>query len=154
MPCNLENLRRCSLMELDNLFVNLPLETGLQGSYRGEFLQRLDSRGQRKPLFYVSAGFSFVPFGIDFTTRKWFFLDRRLQAGRFQLNRGPSRWRNTEVLQMHYHQSELPGFIRSKLYDEVKPINDTLALGLGGVNRHRGGDHFYFALVKMPDSHN
>ena len=37
---------------------------------------------------------------------------------------------------------------KNKLYDEIKPLNHKLALGLCGVNRDRSGDHFYFALTR------
>ena len=48
---------------------------------------------------------------------------------------------------MHYEASRLPTFVRALLYDEVKPLDDDLLLGLGGVAQ---GDLFFFALGAEP----
>lgn len=145
----LDDLKHCSLLELETLYRNQPAGEPPTGRYRGVFLQRLDSAGKRKPLFYVSFAFAYLPFGIDFDARQWFFYHHQLRAGRFTLQQGPSRWRDTETYQMHYQSSALPGLIKNKLYDEVKPLNRDLLLGLGGVNRDQGGGHFYFALTAL-----
>lgn len=144
----LNELKHASLLELETLYRESPLAEPPSGRYQGVFLQRLDGAGKRKPLFYVSWAFEYLSFGIDFDSRQWFFYHRQLQAGRFTLQQGPSRWRDTETFQMHYQTSALPGLIKHKLYDEIKPLSNNLALGLGGVNRDRGGDHFYFALIR------
>lgn len=63
---------------------------------------------------------------------------------------GPSRWRDTEAVTLHYERSRLPAPIRGVLYDEVKPLTDTICLGLGGINAERGdGDQFFFALERF-----
>lgn len=58
----------------------------------------------------------------------------------------PSRWRDTQTLQLHYDLTRLP--FRGQLYDEVKPLSETLCLGLGGLNRQpeKEGDLFFFLL--------
>lgn len=143
----LEDLRHSSLLELETLYAETPVKEPPRGCYQGLFLQRLDTRTRRKPLHYVSMPFGYLSFGIDFESQRWFFYHRRIQAGLFTLDKGPSRWRDTETFRLHYAHAKLPGFVKDKLYDEVKPLSDQLALGLGGVNRGDGGDHFYFALV-------
>ncbi|MBF0353458.1 MAG: hypothetical protein HQM11_20695, partial [SAR324 cluster bacterium] len=63
--------------------------------------------------------------------------------GKFRSEIHPSRWRSAMVVGLHYESSQLPGFIRNLLYDEVKPLSETLCLGIGGFNRDKGeGDHF------------
>ncbi|MCG8672088.1 MAG: hypothetical protein MI867_21970 [Pseudomonadales bacterium] len=145
----LQDLKQSSITELDQYFSAASLDFIMSGQYRGVFIKRLDRLGARKPLYYVSFSFEFVPFGIDFDTNKWFFMNSKLQAGYFQLDVGPSRWRDTTAYRMHYEESEVPWFVKNKLYDEVKPLSSDLALGIGGVNRDEGGDHFYFALVRQ-----
>ena len=73
----------------------------------------------------------------------------RFAIGRFDARIGPSRWRDTDAIQLHYDPSRLPGPIKGRLYDEIKPLSGDLVLGLGGVNAERGeGDHFWFVLTR------
>jgi len=71
----------------------------------------------------------------------------RSAAGSFRIDEGPSRWRDTRVLRLHYDRSRLP--IRAILYDELKPLAGGRILGLGGIDAARGeGDHFFFELTR------
>jgi hypothetical protein len=148
---SVSRLRYCKLDELEALFatdgpVRLPT-----GCYRGALLTPLPTRGARTPTGrFIGAAFATAPFGVDFRTNAWFFFHPRLQIGRFEPRVGPSRWRDTDAVALHYQHSRLPGPIRDTLYDEVKPLTDTLCLGLGGVNAERGdGDMFVFALERF-----
>ncbi|PKN31442.1 MAG: hypothetical protein CVU63_23915, partial [Deltaproteobacteria bacterium HGW-Deltaproteobacteria-20] len=63
---------------------------------------------------------------------------------------GPSRWRDTQTIRLHYHPSRLPGAVRTFLYDEVKPLTESLCLGIGGINAPRGrGEQFLFSLERV-----
>lgn len=145
-------LRSMSGAELDAVFArDVPLATP-RGIYRGRALSRIDHETSRRPLWRWSerVGFEWTPWGIDFDRRLWFFFAPRLAIGRFEPRAGPSRWRDTDALGLHYQGSRLPRFVKGALYDEVKPLSDRLALGIGGMNAGRGiGDHFYFALERV-----
>lgn len=149
---DLHTLKRASLPELEAIFAEASpdsLEVP-RGVFRGITLRRLDTPAARAPLVRLGQGllFELLPFGIDFRSRRWFFFHPCIRAGHFETRVGPSRWRDTEAVQLHYAGSRLPGPIRDVLYDEVKPISPHLALGLGGTNAEVGrGDHFFFALV-------
>ena len=148
----LDDLRRASLDELEALF-RAPREPRRPaGCYRGHHLVRLDNVGARDPAIWLgqTLGFRLFPFGVDFDLDHWFFFHPRLAAGRFTASIGPSRWRDTEAVTLHYGVSRLPRWVRGALYDEVQPLSDRLILGLGGTNAERGlGDHFFFALERM-----
>ena len=148
----LADLRRCSLAELEAVFaadrtIDIPY-----GRFRGIHLQRLDNPGARDPVMRSIGfvGFEAPPFGIDFDTQRWFFFHPGLQIGRFRALIGQSRWRDTQSVSLHYDVSRLPQLVRGVLYDEVKPLTETLCLGLGGINADRDrGDHFFFALERI-----
>jgi hypothetical protein len=146
----LARLRRCTLVELEALYATPRPVSTPAGIFRGIHLAWLDTPGARHPVIrpLQHLGFRLTPFGIDFTTYRWFFFHRRLAAGRFTADVGASHWRDTETVRLRYDVSRLPGPLRALLYDEVKPLSSTLCLGLGGINapRGRGGDHFFFAL--------
>jgi len=151
----LSRLRRCSLAQLEALYVEKRAFAQPTGPYRGVHLAWLDTPGARHPLTrpLQHLGFRWAPFGVDFTARHWFFFDRRFGIGRFAAQTGPSRWRDTETIRLHYDVSRLPRPLRGILYDEVKPLSTALCLGIGGVNAPRGrGDHFFFALTALPSS--
>jgi hypothetical protein len=148
----LSRLRRCSLAQLEALYVERRPFAHPTGAYRGVHLAWLDTPGARhlltRPLQHL--GFRWAPFGVDFTAQHWFFFDRRFGIGRFVAQTGPSRWRDTETVCLHYDTSRLPRPLRAILYDEVKPLSGSLCLGIGGVNAPRGrGDHFFFALTAL-----
>ena len=139
--------------QLDDVFTRdgAPVATP-RGRFRGEVLARIEHATSRRPLWRWSEriGFEWASWGVDFDRRLWFFFTPRLAIGRFDPRVGASRWRDTESVGLHYEVSRLPGFVRGALYDEVKPLSDALALGIGGMNGARGvGDHFYFALERV-----
>ncbi len=123
-----------------------------RGSWRGEFLGYVDSAGARRKVVRLLDGLAFerTPFGVDFDARTWWFFRPDLRIGYFDVSTGPSRWRQAEVLRLRYTHSYLPGFLRRRLYDEVRPLSPTVMLGLGGLNAERGqGDHFFFLLTPV-----
>jgi hypothetical protein len=150
----LSDLKRSSVAELEEIFASDDPFAIPDGRYRGIHLVRLDNRGAREPRtrWAQYVGFELTPFGIDFDDRRWYFFHPRLRAGKFQARIGPSRWRPTEAVTLHYDPSRLPTPLRNILYDEVKPLTDRLCLGLGGLNAGRGeGDHFFFALERITE---
>lgn len=147
---NLRELQRSSLAELEAIYAEPNGDLPLVGRFRGIHLLRVDRPEQRRRLATVSYPFQVVPFGIDFDTARWFFLHPSAQVGHFEPHPGRSRWRDADVVQLHYANSGLPLFVRGLLYDEVKPLSEDLCLGLGGINDVRGrGDHFFFALERL-----
>ena len=147
---NLRELQRSSLAELEAIYAEPNGDVDLAGRFRGTHLLRLDRREQRRRLAVASYPFQVVPFGIDFDTHRWFFVHPRAQVGHFEALPGRSRWREADVVRLHYAHSGLPLFVRGLLYDEIKPLSDELCLGMGGINDVRGrGDHFFFALERM-----
>ncbi len=146
MTTTIHALRASSVEALEQLYRDAPVAAPPHGRFRGEVLHRVSTRFARSaPITAMLVPWERLPFGIDFATRTWFFIHPRMHVGRFRLEQGRSRWRDTDTLRMHYDVSRLP--IRSVLYDEVKPLDPTLCLGIGGVNFERGhGDLFFFAL--------
>jgi len=144
----LADLRASSLDRLEELFRAAPIGPPPHRRLHGEVLCRVDSRLARsREGAAVLLPFQRLPFGVDFASRTWFFVDPRLRTGHFRLEQQRSRWRDTEVLALHYDVSRLPRRIRDRLYDEIKPLADDLWLGLGGLNAPVGdGDLFFFAL--------
>jgi len=141
-----QGLRSCSPTELDQLYRKTPMGPMPSRSFRGQVLHRVDSPFARSLQgAAVRWPFERLRFGIDFSACAWFFLHPGLQLAHFRVTPGPSRWRETQTLQLHYDLSRLP--FRGMLYDEVKPLTETLCLGLGGLNRpSERGDLFYFLL--------
>jgi len=148
----IQSLRDSSVEELERLYRDAPLAPAPLGRFRGEALARVSTRFARSaPITAMLVPWERVSFGIDFAARTWFFFHPRLRTGRFRLEAGRSRWRDTDTLRMLYDVSRLP--IRGLLYDEVKPLDETLCLGLGGINFGRGrGDLFFFALEAVADA--
>ena len=145
-----DELRAASLAELERVFVSEPTYPGvMSGRVRGSFLAYVDSEGARRLAVRAMDDVLLraLAWGIDWDERRWLFPQLGLRAGHFRVERGPSRWRSTEVLRLRYDVSRLP--FRAILYDEVKPLSADLALGLGGLEGPRGeGDHFFFALTR------
>ncbi len=145
-------LGRLTRPELEELYLqDDPLDIPV-GLYRAVHLCWLDTRTARRA--WVRAGlaplFSLPPFGIDFRSRRWWFYYPRLQAGSFIPTPGPSRWRETQVLRLTYDVSRLPHPLRSRLYDEIKPLSGGTCLGMGGLNIKRGrGEIFFFGLERV-----
>jgi hypothetical protein len=148
----LDDLRALSVDELEAHWVGAPAPTLPDGVYRGHHLARIDNAGSRRPHWRWSqrVAFEWAPFGVDFDRRLWFFFTTRLALGRFEPRVGPSRWRHTDAVGLHYDPSRLPAPIRGVLYDEVKPLTERLLLGIGGIRAGRDeGDHFFFALERV-----
>jgi len=145
----LSDLQQRSLGQLEDLYVGRGTVEVPTGVFRGHHLTWTPVRPRLlRPVLHL--GFKALPYGIDFDQRRWFFVDSGLTVGRFAPRVGPSRWRETETVCLEYHVSRLPGLLRSRLYDEVKPLSETLCLGFGGTNEPRGrGDLFFFALEKV-----
>jgi hypothetical protein len=141
-----QDLRHCSLEGLERIYREAPMGPVPSNLFRGQVLHRIGTAfAHSRTGSAVALPFERLRFGIDFARRAWFFLHPRLQAGHFRLEAGRSRWRDTQTLQLHYDVSRLP--FRGVLYDEVKPLSESLALGLGGLNRDVGtGDLFFFLL--------
>ncbi len=145
------DLTGASIDELERIYRESPLGPLPTGNYHGRFLGWLDTPGSKR--WHVRTAdwllFEKPRFGVDFDRRVWWFVNPGLAAGRFELSSGPSRWRECRTLRLTYHRSRLPGPIRNLLYDEVKPLDRDLLLGLGGTNFETGeGDHFFFSLAR------
>lgn len=148
---SLETLLRADLAELERIYLeHEPLEPA-RAAFRGHYLCPVDSPSARSTRNRIlQLGFRLPPFGVDFASQRWFFFSPHLRVGHFREERARSRWRDTETVALHYDVSRLPGPIRRRLYDEVKPLSDRLMLGLGGLNHERGrGDLFFFALSRL-----
>lgn len=141
-------LRGSSLEVLERLYREAPMGPLPSRRFRGEVLHRVDTSFARSTTASaVSLPFERLSFGIDFERCAWFFVHPRLRLGHFRMEPGLSRWRDTQTLRLHYEVSRLP--IRWALYDEVKPLSQTLCLGLGGLNYEVGtGDLFFFLLER------
>jgi hypothetical protein len=151
-PPTTNDLRRLDLDGLERLYASERPIVLPAGRFRGVFLEKLATPGARRPLSRAISylGFEATPFGVDFDTCCWYFWHPRLQVGRFRLEPGASRWRDTQAVTLHYDVSRLPAAIRGVLYDEVKPLGDSLCLGIGGLNAERDeGDLFFFALERI-----
>lgn len=142
----MQALRESSAEALEALYRDAAVGPVAARRFRGVALRRAGAGLARSAaVSALLAPFERLPFGVDFATRTWFFVDPRVALGRFRLEPGRSRWRDTDALRMRYDVSRLP--FRGALYDEVKPLSDTLCLCLGGINLPRGrGDLFFFAL--------
>ncbi len=135
---------------LERAFSHGPVGRLGSGLVRGAFLAPVASRGAARLSVRVIDAMLFraVRWGLDLDARRWWFESPRLAAGAFRVVEGPSRWRDTRVLQLHYDVSRLP--VRGLLYDELKPLEDGRILGLGGLALDRGeGDHFFFELTRI-----
>ena len=143
-------LRGSPLEVLERLYRDAPARPAPARRFRGEVLHRIASPYARRwSSAAVLLPFARLRFGVDFGSGAWFFVHPRVQLGHFRVEAGPSRWRDTQTLQLHYDVSRLP--FRGVLYDEVKPLSDTLCLGLGGLDREPG-DLFFFLLEDLSPS--
>ena len=148
----LAGLKGSSLDRLEQIYVEREPAKLDNGLYKGHFLGMLDSMDAKKPWLWLisNGGFNWIPFWIDFSKNRWCFFHPKVALGKFETTVGPSRWRETQTYQLHYECSHLPGFVKRHLYDEVKPINEALCLGMGGVNApDNRGDLFFFALERV-----
>lgn len=145
-------LQHATVADLEALY-RAPNEVHVpNGSFAGRHLIWLDTRGANHPVLrpVEQLFFADLPWVIDFDRRRWFWFQRRFGVGRFSTSVGPSRWRDAETVRMLYDDPLLPGFVNLWLYDEVKPLDHDLCLGLGGFSARRGvGDQFFFALRRV-----
>ena len=147
----LDDLRHANLEALEDIYASDRAVEVPTGCFRGVYLKTIDSEEAHRLGNRVMArgGFGIAPFGVDFDARLWWFGLCRARIGRFEPVVGSSRWRQANVLGLHYDVSRLPRFVRRHLYDEVKPLEAGLCLGIGGLNRPDGqGALFYFALAR------
>ncbi|OGQ84871.1 MAG: hypothetical protein A2289_04595 [Deltaproteobacteria bacterium RIFOXYA12_FULL_58_15] len=143
-------LRRATVEELEALYVGAGPVRIPRGYFIGSHLEQLE-KSWRRPIirFAEKVGFQWLPFGVDFDSRRWFFVKKSVQIGAFDACLQSSVWRNTQVVALHYQRSHLPKPIRRLLYDEVVPLGPDLCLGLGGVRV--GGkpcEQFFFILER------
>jgi hypothetical protein len=147
-----DDLASATLDELERIYrdTSAPLAVP-RGRFRGRHLAWLRTTGN--PVWLGPAlwlAFARIPFGVDFDRRRWFFLHHAARIGHFLPDIGPSRWRDTQTIRLHYHPSRLPGAVRTFLYDEVKPLTESLCLGIGGIHAPRGrGEQFFFSLERV-----
>jgi len=141
-------LDACSRQALEDHFRASQPGPDPRGLFEGRFLCWVDGPPPSMRLVDTLL-FRALRFGVDFDRGVWWFVRPRVTVGRFRSSRGPSRWREAEVLRLEYDVSRLPPPLRTMLYDEVKPLTEDLCLGLGGVNAPNGrGAHFFFALAR------
>jgi len=148
----LSDLKRCSIRVLENIYENEGAADVPQGVYKGTHLGWIEDNINHRQLLKsgIFLGFKLAPYGIDFDRKRWFFINKNARIGHFRAETERSRWRDTDAVCLHYESSRLPRMIRSHLYDEVKPLTDSLCLGVGGINKpDGGGDIFYFALTRI-----
>jgi hypothetical protein len=148
--------RAKSLNQLETIFMGAaPLAYPAPGNYAGTWLKRIENSGTYKPFNLISQWlmFEITPFGITFhadATGIWYFFNPSLAAGNFAMANGASMWRDTKAVALNYETAKLPGFIRGILYDEVKPLSENHALGIGGFKGPAGdGDNFFFLLTRV-----
>lgn len=160
MPSDTTNLiaefKNKSADELEKLFAaEAPLAYPAPGNYAGTWLIRIENPGTYKPFNLISQWlmFEITPFGITFNadeTGIWYFFNPALAAGNFTMQNGTSLWRDSKAVALNYETAKLPGFVRGILYDEVKPLSENHALGIGGFKGPRGdGDNFFFLLTRV-----
>jgi hypothetical protein len=141
------NLSEMALGELEGLYRDAPVGPPPSGLYRGRVLRWLETPAARRWRPLDAVLFEKTRFGVDFDRRLWWFIQPKLALGRFVVSYGPSRWRPTDTFRLEYAPSRLP--VRALLYDEVKPLEADLCLGIGGLNADRGeGEHFFFSLTR------
>lgn len=154
MSITLDDLRHAPLERLESLYrEERSIAIPASGSFDGTVLMRLHNPGADFPptYWFQRLLFEAMPFGLNFFPGQgdWYFFDPKVAMGRFTPRIGPSRWRDTTTITLNYEASRFPGFFRDLLYDEIKPLSETLYLGIGGFNDERGkGDHFFFAIER------
>jgi hypothetical protein len=141
---------------LERLWRDAPLAPLPTGTWRGRHVGWLSTRGARHPLWRSLSTVMFVwtRFGLDLSATEpcwWFVAPGKLTGGEFTVTEGPSRWRpGATVLRLDYGAARAPAAIRSRLYDELKPLDDGRIIGLGGINAGPGdGDHFWMTFERM-----
>lgn len=138
-------LRDAALVELERVYATHPVVPLPGGVWRGHYLHELPmSLADR---MVARAMFKWPRFGLDLDRFGWWFGRPGSVIGRFEPRIGGSRWRDADVVRLDYRRTT-PWPLRRMLYDELKPLSNDCILGLGGVNRTRGGAWFYFLLER------
>jgi hypothetical protein len=144
-----KSLRRASLDDLERIYREAPLGPAPTRRLRGHALARVGTRFARSAAVTATLlPFERLAFWVDFERAAWAFVHPRIRLGRFRVDPGRSRWRDTDTLRLRYDVSRLP--LRGVLYDEVKPLDATLCLGLGGINLDEGRGDLFFFLLEEP----
>ena len=134
--------------ELERIYREAPLAPLPGGLWAGQYVHELPMPAGEK--LAARAMFKWTRFGLDLDRHGWWF--RRPEArvvGHFMTSVGPSRWRDAEVVRLDYRKTT-PWPLRRLLYDELKPLSDSVVLGLGGINRAGPtGAWFYFVLTPV-----
>ena len=143
-----EDLADMSLSQLEQVWSELPCAPLPTGLWQGAYLAELPmSRPKR---FLARALFKRRLFGINLDAHKWWFRDASSTLVEFAPRPGNSRWREADVIQLHYERTG-PILFRTMLYDELKPLNENCILGLGGSNHDDArGTWFFFTLSRVP----
>lgn len=146
MSTTASELLRSPLEALERTYCEAPARAAPARRFRGAAICRVGNpRARSLAASAIVWPFEHLPFWVDFVTCTWAFEHPRVRAGRFRVDPGRSRWRDTDALRLRYDVSRLP--FRRLLYDEVKPLTESVCLGIGGINQDRGaGDLFFFVL--------
>jgi hypothetical protein len=143
-----EDLAEMSLGQLEQVWSLYPCAPLPGGVWQGRYLSELPMAPTNRLL--ARALFKWRVFGVDLNTNKWWFRDATRSVATFEPQHGPSRWRDADVIQLHYQRTG-PRLFRHMLYDELKPLNEHCILGLGGSNHDNAhGTWFFFALSPVP----
>ena len=82
---DIQSLQKSGLSELESLYNSLQHSFSIpSGCFSGSCLLRLDQPGSRRPLWFGSKAFEYVPFGIDFDNGYWYFFHPKLRTFHFR----------------------------------------------------------------------
>jgi len=92
-------LDACSRQALEDHFRASQPGPDPRGLFEGRFLCWVDGPPPSMRLVDTLL-FRALRFGVDFDRGVWWFVRPRVTVGRFRSSRGPSRWREAEVLRL------------------------------------------------------
>jgi len=143
-----DELAQMSMGQLEQVWSMYPCAPLPGGMWQATYLEEFPMTPTKKLL--ARALFKWRLFGLDLNTHKWWFKDATRAVVEFDPQHGPSRWRDADVIQLHYETTG-PRLFRGMLYDELKPLNENCILGIGGSNQDNAqGAWFFFALSRVP----
>ncbi|MDX2086518.1 MAG: hypothetical protein SFX73_01655 [Kofleriaceae bacterium] len=138
------DLQQLALPRLEHIWSTSPCAPLPGGTWQGTYLCELPMSAPKR--FLARAMFKWRAFGLDLDANKWWFREPRRHVAAFEPVPGPSRWRDADVVQLHYEHTG-PHLLKHQLYDELKPLNDHCILAIGGSNHDAlRGTWFFFAL--------